>query len=705
MTLRALRLLVLVVVPVLLWVPTPLSSQESGPIRRVWKDRTGKFRVEATLEGVTATVVQLKRIDNDLLIEVPLDRLSEEDVAFVRSQSPPEEVAADPETTFRTASALEAAARKRRYALGVGAMYQGFLADPGIAENEKESARAAYERWKPLVATAKVRCGTQWYTPAELADLEDDERQLLERADQQLDAGDAQGVAKTLQEAAKLHPGSIRADFYLGVLSALHPRGRSAGDAQAQFLKCVRRLQDYGSDLSDLDRANLAACYNNLALASIRERKAAEAIGHWEKCLRQGAAAPEVLQNFGHLQSLIGQGAAGRRPAMNSVYLSQSEKARFDALVAKAQIQPQSHDASRGWRYMRLAKAAATAPDSEPSQTVSQPVVTSSLVKIAEGTGFVIGKNHIATNRHVVTHGAAFKVRFEGESDDAARAATVELVSKDSKIDLAALRCADLSVPPLAFNAASARLSQELRVLGFPAGSDLGATIKVSRGIVSALPPHRGIHISDLERAIFHDAATDAGSSGGPVCDAHGSILGVHFAAVPGSHANQYKACVPAADAVTFFQPRVPDLTTIATADSSGLDWEAVVDQVRKSTVQIIVLAEPDRFQPKDNDLGVLQWDPYDDPWCMACYGLNHLECPVRGCSRGTVGSFKDTFIPNGNGVGGRIQRTPIRVTCKGCGGKGRINCEFCEYGLDPRFVTALNRAWLRRYVALRGGN
>ena len=141
---------------ILLAVGFPAASlaQETAPVRRVWKDRTGKFRVEATLEASTATAVQLRRVDNDKVIEVPLNRLSEEDLEFLRKADP--DTFAEPESTIKTATELEAAAQKRRYALGALVMYKAFLADPSVAESEKQAAQDDFERWKPLAASAKV---------------------------------------------------------------------------------------------------------------------------------------------------------------------------------------------------------------------------------------------------------------------------------------------------------------------------------------------------------------------------------------------------------------------------------------------------------------------------------------------------------------------------------------------------------------------
>jgi tetratricopeptide (TPR) repeat protein len=62
----------------------PESSTEAKPASglRMWSDRSGKFKVEAELVGVADGKVQLKRKDGQT-VEVPLERLSDEDQKFI----------------------------------------------------------------------------------------------------------------------------------------------------------------------------------------------------------------------------------------------------------------------------------------------------------------------------------------------------------------------------------------------------------------------------------------------------------------------------------------------------------------------------------------------------------------------------------------------------------------------------------------------
>ena len=55
---------------------------------RVWRDKTGKFQVEALLVEVTKTHVVLTRKDNKKNISVPIGALSGDDVKFLGDRLP-----------------------------------------------------------------------------------------------------------------------------------------------------------------------------------------------------------------------------------------------------------------------------------------------------------------------------------------------------------------------------------------------------------------------------------------------------------------------------------------------------------------------------------------------------------------------------------------------------------------------------------------
>ena len=142
---------------------------------------------------------------------------------------------------------------------------------------------------------------------------------------------------------------------------------------------------------------------------------------------------------------------------------------------------------------------------------------------VATGSGFVVDRaGHVVTNAHVVAGGPLVTVRFSrgGRRYDA------RVVESDRSTDLAVLRIRAGSLAPLELGR-----SREVRV-GDPAialGNPYGLERTLTLGVVSAVG--RRIEApdgSDIEGVVQSDAAINPGSSGGPLLDARGRVIGVN---------------------------------------------------------------------------------------------------------------------------------------------------------------------------------
>ncbi len=159
------------------------------------------------------------------------------------------------------------------------------------------------------------------------------------------------------------------------------------------------------------------------------------------------------------------------------------------------------------------------------------------------GTGFVIAPGHVATNLHVVTFGGAagqgisvtVSVRETGAIEDR----KAELVWTSEELDLAVIRVPGLGRPALKLSRASPleypRKGAEVWALGFPGVADVimpaepeRASATVTRGVVGRI----GMGGADAARAarpvIQHDASINRGSSGGPLLDSCGVVVGIN---------------------------------------------------------------------------------------------------------------------------------------------------------------------------------
>ena len=134
--------------------------------------------------------------------------------------------------------------------------------------------------------------------------------------------------------------------------------------------------------------------------------------------------------------------------------------------------------------------------------------------EIGQGSGFFVGTNLIATNYHVIegateafcyTNSSAAKYEIEGYA------------AVDKEVDLVILKVKGLNKPAIKMAASTPTPGQKVYVLGSPKG--LPATI--TDGIVSGLRDWDGTKLIQISAPISH------GSSGGPVLNANGLLVGI----------------------------------------------------------------------------------------------------------------------------------------------------------------------------------
>jgi hypothetical protein len=130
------------------------------------------------------------------------------------------------------------------------------------------------------------------------------------------------------------------------------------------------------------------------------------------------------------------------------------------------------------------------------------------------GSGFFVGENIIATNYHVIegateaycyTNNSTTKYKIEG------------YLAADKSVDLILLKVQVLNKPAIKFATTNVTPGQKIYVLGSPKG--LPATI--SDGIVSALRDFEGYKLIQITAPI------SPGSSGGPVLNSNGELIGI----------------------------------------------------------------------------------------------------------------------------------------------------------------------------------
>lgn len=138
------------------------------------------------------------------------------------------------------------------------------------------------------------------------------------------------------------------------------------------------------------------------------------------------------------------------------------------------------------------------------------------------GSGFVVDRERglIVTNQHVI--GAATEILV---ADHLGRVHEGKLIGADAGIDLAIVQVVGLDLPQVELGASwGLRVGQDV----FAVGNPYGHGHSVTRGILSARA--RSLGRAEFDLFLQTDAAINPGSSGGPLFDAGGRVVGVNTA-------------------------------------------------------------------------------------------------------------------------------------------------------------------------------
>jgi S1-C subfamily serine protease len=163
----------------------------------------------------------------------------------------------------------------------------------------------------------------------------------------------------------------------------------------------------------------------------------------------------------------------------------------------------------------------------------------------ASGTGFLISRNGLlATNWHVVADAKNISVGFPGWNGNV----SAEVVIRDVVNDLAVLRVADpakltASCSELPFQLASSnsvKLGERVSTIGYPLTSILGSNPKFSEGVISSKSGWQ-----DDPRSLQISAQVQPGSSGSPLFDVDGNIVGVVVATLDAARVYQAASAIP----------------------------------------------------------------------------------------------------------------------------------------------------------------
>jgi S1-C subfamily serine protease len=205
------------------------------------------------------------------------------------------------------------------------------------------------------------------------------------------------------------------------------------------------------------------------------------------------------------------------------------------------------------------------------------------------GTGFVIAPGgYVLTNSHVIEgKKGKIKVRLPGVKEPV----PADIVAADDERDMALIQIKALDkvkgLKPLliAGNRAMSR-GEKVAALGYPGGSSIGGGLKLTTGVISAIP-ERG-----TGQMLLLDIKVNPGNSGGPLCDSFGNVVGMVTRKTGASRiVESYGMAIPGKDLEEFLQKNLKSFKS-ATANRKPLEWNQVDKLVSPSVLMILNTAD-----------------------------------------------------------------------------------------------------------------
>ncbi|MCA9174999.1 MAG: trypsin-like peptidase domain-containing protein, partial [Planctomycetales bacterium] len=260
----------------------------------------------------------------------------------------------------------------------------------------------------------------------------------------------------------------------------------------------------------------------------------------WDAESLQALQADDASR-LGKLVSVLDQWHAGKR------FRDQDRAARMHLKGSFVALRMESLDVAR-----RLAEQGSVyrPKDADLANKLRAiPKAIDSVGQLGSGSGFVVAPGYVLTNYHVIEGPGRVQV---GLSDSDA-SVVAQVIATDQERDLALLRTPSPLGSPLPVASDTPGRGARVAAFGYPLGDAIGGGLKLTTGVISGLPN------DETEQMLLLDMRVNPGNSGGPLCNASGSVVGVVTArTMSDTDVDSYGMAIPAPAVETFLRRYIP---------------------------------------------------------------------------------------------------------------------------------------------------
>ncbi len=251
----------------------------------------------------------------------------------------------------------------------------------------------------------------------------------------------------------------------------------------------------------------------------------------------EGDGEPKHTETEETIKLVADDGATQKRDNDNPDSVGKPDKNAAEITLTAA-----PKDANDSTKY-NAKSAFNTLADSVVTISCYENKVTDNIYDIkSSGSGTVISADgYIITNAHVLGNSKQFAVNVTMNNGEKYQA---KIIGYDTWTDLAVIKIEAKDLKPAVFgDSEKVEVGDNVIAIGSPGGAKYQNSL--TQGVISAVD--REISVNKVVRYIQSDAAINPGSSGGPLCNLYGQVIGITTAKTVADHYESMSFSIPSA--------------------------------------------------------------------------------------------------------------------------------------------------------------